>query len=263
MQDDDGLMFADDDSDMMFAADDGDDQPVKAKEPWVVAIVDDDEQVHEVTKLALKSFEFDNRPLEFISAYSGKEAIEMFSSRGDISVCLLDVVMESDHAGLEVARAIREDLRNTYTRVVLRTGQPGQAPEEEVIKRYDINDYKEKTELVRAKLITLMYSCLRSYRDIIALDLARRGLERVLDATAQVFSERFVDKFAQGVLHQLTSVLRSDEDAFYGIEEGFAAHEDKGTAHIVAGVGNFDNSAGANLRDALPAEMISALENCQ
>lgn len=62
----------------------------------------------------------------------------------DVAVCLLDVVMETEHAGLETANAIRSMLKNTFVRIVLRTGQPGQAPEETIIAEYDINDYKEK-----------------------------------------------------------------------------------------------------------------------
>ena len=94
---------------------------------------------------------------------------------------LLDVVMETDHAGLDVARWIRQELQNRLIRIVLRTGQPGQAPEEDVIARYDIDDYKEKTELTYRKLVTLMYSCLRAYRDLNAIE-RKSGLEKVINA---------------------------------------------------------------------------------
>ena len=86
----------------------------------------------------------------------------------------LDVVMEREDSGLEVARWMREDLDNQFTRIVLRTGQPGQAPEERVIVDYDINDYKEKTELDRTKLFTTTFAALRAYRDIMKVEEARR-----------------------------------------------------------------------------------------
>lgn len=232
-------------------------EPVK---PWVIAIVDDDEHVHDVTRLALKNFHFDGRPLEFVRANSGEEGYKLFQSRKDISVCLLDVVMESDHAGLDLAVKIREELNNSFVRIVLRTGQPGQAPEEDVIAKYDINDYKEKTELTRTKLHTVIYACLRSYRDIVALDQNRRGLERVIDATGQVFSEEFVEKFAQGVLQQVTSILQMQEDAFYGKAEGLAAHEEDDAVRIVAGVGSFERDVGKDVDHVLPESFLQAIK---
>ncbi len=147
-------------------------------ETWKIMIVDDEASVHEVTKLALDGFSFADRDLEFISAYSGEEARAKILQHPDTAVVLLDVVMETDHAGLEVAKLIREEARNPLVRIVLRTGQPGQAPERRVITDFDINDYKEKTELTVQKLFTLMYSSLRSYRDIIALETIRRAWSR-------------------------------------------------------------------------------------
>jgi PAS domain S-box-containing protein len=104
----------------------------------------------------------------------------------DVALVLLDVVMEEDDSGLKVARFIREELCNHFVRIVLRTGQPGQAPEEDVIVGYDINDYKEKTELTSKKLFTLMYSGLRAYRDIIELERNRSYVHTLLDATGLV-----------------------------------------------------------------------------
>lgn len=88
--------------------------------------------------------------------------------------------MESDDAGLQVAKYIREVAKNNHIRIILRTGQPGQAPERQVIVNYDINDYKSKTELTAQKLFTVVMSSLRSYRDILAIDQSRQGLEKLL-----------------------------------------------------------------------------------
>ncbi|WP_198264275.1 DUF3369 domain-containing protein [sulfur-oxidizing endosymbiont of Gigantopelta aegis] len=170
--------------------------------------------MHIVTQMVLKHFSFDNKPVQFLNAYSAAEGLELFKNNDDIGVCLLDVVMETEHAGLDLARQIREGLKNTFTRIVLRTGQPGSAPEDEVIINYDINDYKEKTELTRSKLNTLMYSCLRSYRDIVSLDQTRKGLEQVISSTTQVFSLQFIEEFSKGILQQVTSVLNFKDSAF-------------------------------------------------
>jgi len=176
----DDSLFADDD---LFSEDSSVSTP---EQTWRVLVADDEPDVHRITRMVLSGFQFDGRRVELLSAYSGEETRQIMAEHDDIAMVLLDVVMEEDHAGLNVARYIREELRNRYTRIVLRTGQPGQAPEHEVIRTYDINDYKDKTELTTTKLNTLMYATLRSYRDICTLNEHRRGLERVIKASAQV-----------------------------------------------------------------------------
>jgi CheY-like chemotaxis protein len=126
----------------------------------------------------------------------------------DIAIILMDVVMETEHAGLEAVRVIREVLGNRHVRIILRTGQPGSAPEREVITRYDINDYKEKTELTAEKLFTTVYTGLSAYRDLLALESTRQGLEQILDAASQLMQLQPRRHFFQGVLQQLTSLLR-------------------------------------------------------
>ena len=137
--------------DFLFADDSKTIEVAGATEPFHILIVDDDEEIHVITKMALGDFKLDQRPLQFHSAYSAAEAKEVLQARDDFALMLLDVVMEDDHAGLNVARWTREQLGNRLIRIVLRTGQPGQAPEEEVIAKYDIDDYKEKTELTYRK----------------------------------------------------------------------------------------------------------------
>jgi response regulator RpfG family c-di-GMP phosphodiesterase len=113
---------------------------------------------------------------------------------------------------------MRQDLDNQFTRIVLRTGQPGQAPEERVIVDYDINDYKEKTELDRTKLFTTTFAALRAYRDIMKVEDARRvqqnyreGLERVIAASAHIFQQRNLKDFASGLLQQVVALLRLEK----------------------------------------------------
>ena len=174
--------------------------------PWQVLVVDDDPAVHEVTKLVMAGFEMDGRTLEFSHCYSSAEAREFLANRKDIALILLDVVMETDHAGLVLARYIREDLGNINVRIILRTGQPGQAPEEQVIKDYDINDYKEKTDLTRRKLITVFYSGLRGYRDLMRIENARLGLRRSIEAIGQIFTSQSLKSLASSVLEQLSLI---------------------------------------------------------
>ncbi len=205
----DDSLFADDD---LFSEDSAVSTP---EQTWRVLVADDEPDVHRITRMVLSGFQFDGRRVELLSAYSGEETRQIMAEYDDIAMILLDVVMEEDHAGLNVTRYIREELRNRYTRIVLRTGQPGQAPEHEVIRTYDINDYKDKTELTTTKLNTLMYATLRSYRDICTLNEHRRGLERVIKASAQVFSTGAISQFASAVLSQVTNLLGLEQSALY------------------------------------------------
>ncbi|RBA23805.1 response regulator [Herminiimonas fonticola] len=145
--------------------------------PWKILIADDEEEVHQVTAVAMIDVQFKGRKLEFLHAYSAGEARDMLAADRDIAIILLDVVMEEDDAGLKLVRHIREQMNNRRVRIVLRTGQPGQAPERDVVVDYDINDYKSKTELTRQKLLTCIISALRSYDDIVALENLTRDLE--------------------------------------------------------------------------------------
>ena len=156
-----------------YAAEPADD--IQSNKTWKVLIVDDEEDVHNVTKLALSGFSYEGVGLSFLHAFTAAEAREILLNEEDIALAIVDVVMEEEHAGLELVNFIRNDLKNHIIRIVLRTGQPGQAPEREVLTEYDINDYKEKTELTSQKLYSTIFTSIRSYRDIKALDATRLG----------------------------------------------------------------------------------------
>ncbi len=145
---------------------------------WKVLVVDDESDVHTVTKLALDGFELQKRNIEFLDAYSAEEAKVVMRDHPDIAIVLLDVVMESSQAGLDLVRYIRDDLGNTFTRIILRTGQPGEAPEKDVVKTYQINDYKTKTELTSDKLYTAVLASLRTYEAMVTIYAYRMNLER-------------------------------------------------------------------------------------
>ncbi len=137
---------------------------------WKVIIVDDEPEVHQSTKLLLKTFTFEDKPLSFFSAYSASEAQSLIAENHDVAIIFLDVVMEEDDAGLKLVDYIRQVLNNHSVRIILRTGQPGQAPEARVILDYDINDYKTKVELTYENLVSSITKALRSYRDLINYD---------------------------------------------------------------------------------------------
>ena len=177
-------------------------------ETWKVLIVDDDPEIHSVTQLALSDLVVLGRRLEYLHAYSGEEANTIIEQDEDIVLVLLDVVMETDDAGLKVVKHIRENLERGDIRIVLRTGQPGYAPEESVIKDYDINDYKTKTELTRRKLVTTVYAAIRSYQQITTVSQSREGLAKIIEGSANLLELHSVQEFGNGVLAQVKPLLQ-------------------------------------------------------
>jgi CheY-like chemotaxis protein len=134
--------------------------------PWKVLIVDDDVDVHVVTKFSLSNAVFMGRRLSFLHAYSGEEALAVLRAHDDVALVLLDVIMETGDAGLKVATRVRDELKNDLVRIVLRTGQPGQALEHSIILDYDINDFWCKTDLTTRKLFTTVIASLRGYHSL-------------------------------------------------------------------------------------------------
>ncbi len=155
--------------DLVFLDDSEDDsEDVADLQPWRVLVVDDDQDVHEATRFGLAHLLILGRPLELLHAHSAREALELLQREGDIAVILLDVVMESDDAGLRTVGVIREQLKMLNTRIILRTGQPGQAPEADTIARYDINDYKTKSEADAEQAVHHPYGCHSFVRPVAA-----------------------------------------------------------------------------------------------
>lgn len=232
----------------------------KQQMPYRILIVDDDEEIHVVTKMALNDFQLNGRGLEFVSAYSGEQAQQLLSDNNDFALVLLDVVMETDHAGLDVARWIRETLRNRLIRIVLRTGQPGQAPEEDIIARYEIDDYKEKTELTYRKLVTLMYSSLRAYRELCRVERNRSALEHIIQASAKVFSASCVHELSRGILEQLVALITHAETAAYCTIDGITATgAEPGNLKVLAGVGQYQGAEGQRLQQQVNPQVIHNL----
>lgn len=154
-----------DDDDLLFLKDDAEEESPE-HDRWVVLIVDDDQSVHDATELSLEHESFDGTGVRLLHAFSAKEGAKILKENPDVAVILLDVIMEDDEAGLRLAKFIREDSNNKAIRIILRTGQPGMAPEAEIFDKYDIHDYKEKSELTSNKLKNAVLSGIRSYRDI-------------------------------------------------------------------------------------------------
>ncbi len=250
-----------DDKEFIFDDDPVDEAPeTKKQEPWKIMIVEDENAVHETTMRVLEDFSFEDRGLSFINAYSAEQAKHLIREHPDIAVIFLDVVMETDHAGLEFVRYIREYLKNSFVRIILRTGQPGKAPERKVIIEYDINDYKAKTELTAQKLFTSVISSLRSYRDLRIIEKNRRGLQQIIDSSAQLFEIQSLRNFAGGMLTQLLAILRMDESSLYLHQtSSFTASGNESDFTVHAGTGEFEDCVGKPLKGFVSEEVYQLL----
>ena len=182
---------------------------------WHVLIVDDEPAIHDVTRLVLKNSIVLGRNLSFHSAYSAQEARILLQSNIEFSIGFIDVVMESDQAGLELINWIREDLKNNKIRLILRTGQAGNAPEESVISQYDIHDYKTKTELTHQQLTTCVYSSIRSYRDIITISHSLDAFKKIIASSTSILKVDKISQFASATLTNLLTLINIDSASIY------------------------------------------------
>lgn len=215
---------------------------------WHVLVVDDDEEIHSVTRLALSDLVLNGRKLTFHHAYSGAEALKFLKEKGeDIAIILLDVVMETDDAGLQVAKKLREELKLDGPRIILRTGQPGYAPEESVIKEYDINDYKTKTELTRSKLVTTIISSIRSYQQILTINQSRKGLQKVIRSSANLQEEQSVSGFCASVLAQIGAILNRSVTGFVAARAGAVFDIEDDRVYVLGATESYIKLAGRPL----------------
>jgi len=232
-------------------------------EPWKILIVDDEEEVHSVTTYMIKGMNYLGRELQFLHAYSGQEAREILTRHQDIAVILLDVVMETDDSGLRLVRFIREELRNRAVRIVLRTGQPGKAPAARVIVEYDINDYKEKTELTLDKMLVTVISALRSYNFITTIENNRKGLKKIIEASSDIFERQSLQQLGRGILTQLASILQLQEETMDAQASGLTASGIKGQSVVLAATGQFCQYLDRMLSEVDSAMMHRALQLAQ
>src|SRR5687767_119790 len=231
--------------------------PSEAGVRWQVAIVDDDPAVHEGTRFSLFDYSLNGQGVEILSAYSAEQGRELMRNNPNVAVVLLDVVMETDDAGLKLVDYIRTELKNEAVRIILRTGQPGQAPERRVIVDYDINDYKAKTELTADKLFTALTAALRGYQQLQRMVETRRGLEMIIEGASTLFDFKSMQRLAEGVLTQLATLINVECGGILVLRDAATAQQ---KFSVLAGSGCYRHLADAKDAAALDTELRQAVQ---
>jgi EAL domain-containing protein (putative c-di-GMP-specific phosphodiesterase class I)/CheY-like chemotaxis protein/GGDEF domain-containing protein len=227
---------------------------------WRILVVDDDNDVHEATDFALRRVQILGRPLELIHVFSAEEALKILRQTPDVVVILLDVVMERPDSGLRLVEELRAEGYREQ-RIILRTGYPGDAPEKQVIRDYEIDDYWSKDELTRTRLVTSLTTAIRTVDYVRALKGTRAGLEMVIEGTQYLYQNKSIDIFAEGVLTQLAAILRvSPEGGVCALAELPDQEDD---LVVLSGIGRFASHVGKRLMDVedIDHDLISAGDN--
>ncbi|MDM4767887.1 EAL domain-containing protein [Pelomonas sp. SE-A7] len=231
--------------------------------PWRVLVVDDDDEVHQATRYSLRRTEIMGRPLELVHTHSGGETEALLERDRDFSLILLDVVMESPQAGLNLVQYIREHCGMNEARIILRTGQPGFAPELPIIQAYDINDYRTKSELTQTRLITAATAALRSYNQIRTIAESRRGLEMIVRSAADLMERHAMLSFAEGVLTQLAALLGLPKEGIVCAHRGRPEHgEDVDSFYVISAAGRLASYVSRPLEELAEIHIRQAVTDC-
>ena len=208
-------MSTDDDAPLAF--DDAVEAETPDAEAWPILVVDDEPDVHTVTKLAIGELQYQGRPVALHHASNSSEARAALAKQ-QFAVALFDVVMDTDNAGLELVKHLRDSLGEQQTRIIIRTGQPGTAPEWSTVTDYDVNGYEDKATATAQRMRTAVLTALRGFDQLQQLERARaevakqnHGL-RTLVGTLRVMAAADEDKQRKQILMEgLREVIGNPE----------------------------------------------------
>jgi diguanylate cyclase (GGDEF)-like protein len=235
--------------------------------PWRVLIVDDAHEVHEATRFALRGFTFEGHGIELLHAQSADDAKAILRENSDIAVAIIDVVMETERAGINLIDWMRNTLGNRLTRIILRTGQPGYAPESDVILQHEIDGYKEKSEMTRTRLLTMLVTSLRGYRQLRQLEYHEAGLRQLVDGLGVLLDTREVPRLAETMIDQLAAlfsvpatgvVCATEVDAHWADPSTIAAED----LELLAARGDYATPGARRAGDVGADALLAALRDC-
>lgn len=186
---------------------------------YTVLVVDDDQEIHDLTRLSLKKMDYQGQPIELVSVHSGEEAVSYMQENPHTPVILLDVVMENDRSGLEAIHAIRGEQGNELVRILLRTGQPGIAPEKEVIDDYDIDGYLPKAELTQRRLYTAVRTALKHHSELKELQYHRDTLSYLNASILNLHGAPHIEECLQRLIQIAAASVPSELALLYFARE--------------------------------------------
>ena len=241
-------------------------QDILGTKPWKVLIADDDEEIHTITKLALNDYTYQGQPIQFFDSYTRNQTMDILREQHDIALLLLDVVMDDQTAGLDVVEFLRNTLNEHTTRIVLRTGEAGSAPEIEMVNNYDINDYKEKTELSSTKLYTAVHTSIKSYADLRTIKASRAGFTKIIGDAADLYGVQDVRVFIRTAIEQFANLVQVNPDVILLKSDGrldaaaFRMESKDLTVKSIVGTGRFKSLPEQHAADLLSdAQMRTVL----
>lgn len=183
---------------------------ISLPDKYLILVVDDEPDMHSLSRLSLRNLKYRDRGVELAFASTGREAVEFMRSRPDTAVVLLDVVMETPSAGLDACQVIRQELGNEFVRILLRTGQPGAAPEKKVIEEYDIDGYLAKVELTTNRLYTAVRTALKAYDELVELQRHREVLTFLHESVTSLHTIESLEESLQRILETAVMIAPSD-----------------------------------------------------
>jgi len=227
--------------------------------PWRILAVDDDVDFQNALAFSLKDAILLDRPIELTQAFSMSAAARILARGPEFAVVLADVVMETEDAGLRLAKAIREMLGYFDTRIILLTGQPGFAPIDSVMSRYDLSDYCLKSDINRRGIKNILTGSLRAYRDIAAVSFARRSLNLILETSNRLVAKRRHEEIANIVLHEITRMLSLPPEGIVCVQSHPTAAVDPREVQVIGAAGRLASLVGTTAAELPNEEIAGAL----
>jgi two-component sensor histidine kinase len=227
----------------------------RSPSPWKVLVVDDAEEIRLMTRLSLEGFTHDGRVLELLEADSADQARQLLNAHDDVAVVLLDVVMETDHAGLDLVRWIRKEKRNLLVRLLVRTGQAGLHPAAAVLAEYEINDYWEKSELSVSRLRMALTTSLRGYGDLLSMHKRTLQLRQWADRFPDLLGVRDWNSLLRLVMLRLRELFPET------VLSAFLCRNDGPRWPLISGTGSYplgDSDIVAHLDEGKASVLLDA-----
>lgn len=220
---------------------------------WKILIVDDDNFIHRMIKEINQDIKFEGKSIEFCSAYTSEQAINILRENKDVALVLLDVFLEQQNRSLKLAEYIREEMKNVDTRIVLMTDKGSINLQEEIILNYDINGYENKSDLFSKKMNTVILSSLRSFKDINRIKSNRAAMEQVVESISKLYETNSIDEFLSSSLYHLSSVINQCKEKKSCSTNSFAALRQGETNifKLVSGKGKYAESINKKIRETV------------